>query len=122
MLQSRIRRGEMDKQITFIQRVIGSNSTNEDEVTAWETIDTNATVWAKVIQYVGREVVVADQIQSVFRTQFVIDYRTDLKEEMRLVYNTKVYNIISIIEYESGRDNYLLVAADVIPNEEFVLT
>lgn len=122
MLQSRIRRGEMDKQITFIQRVIGSNSTNEDEVTAWETIDTNETVWAKVIQYVGREVVVADQIQSVFRTQFVIDYRTDLKEEMRLVYNTKVYNIISIIEYESGRDNYLLVAADVIPNEKFVGT
>jgi SPP1 family predicted phage head-tail adaptor len=112
----------MDKQITFIQRVIGSNSTNEDEVTAWETIDTNETVWAKVIQYVGREVVVADQIQSVFRTQFVIDYRTDLKEEMRLVYNTKVYNIISIIEYESGRDNYLLVAADVIPNEKFVGT
>jgi SPP1 family predicted phage head-tail adaptor len=122
MLQSRIRRGEMDKQITFIKKVIGSNDTNEDEVTSWEIISLNPTVWSKVIQYVGREVVVADQIQAVFRTQFVIDYRTDINDEMRVVYNNKVYNIVSIIEHESSRGGYVLVAADVIPNETFIQT
>jgi SPP1 family predicted phage head-tail adaptor len=122
MLQSRIRRGEMDKRITFLKKVLDTNTTNEDEVTSWQPITTNATVWTKVIQFVGREVVVADQIQSVFRTQFVIDYRSDLTEDMRILYNNKLYNIISIIEHESSRNGYLLVAADVIPNETYTAT
>jgi SPP1 family predicted phage head-tail adaptor len=112
----------MDKQVTFIKKVIGSNTTNEDEVTAWQAIASNPTVWAKVVQRVGRELVVADQIQSIFQTQFVIDYRTDITEEMRLVYNSKVYNIISIIEHESSRNGYSLVSADVIPNETWTQT
>jgi SPP1 family predicted phage head-tail adaptor len=116
MLQSRIRRGEMDKKITFIKKVLDSNITNEDEVVSWTQIAINPTVYTKVLQFVGREVVVADQIQSTFQTRFVIDYRTDLNEEMRIVYNTKVYNIISIIEHEGSREGYLLIVADSIPN------
>ena len=112
----------MDKQITFIKKVLDTNVTNEDEVTSWTTIASNPTIWAKVVQFVGREVVVADQIQAVFRTQFVIDYRTDLNDEMRIVYNNKVYNIVSIIEHESSRTGFLLIAADVIPNETFTQT
>jgi SPP1 family predicted phage head-tail adaptor len=122
MLQSRIRRGEMDKQITFIKKVLDTNVTNEDEVTSWTQIATNPTVWTKVLQFVGREVVVADQIQSTFQTRFVVDYRTDLDEEMRIVYNSKVYNILSIIEHEGSRNTYLLILADSIPNETFVQT
>jgi SPP1 family predicted phage head-tail adaptor len=119
MLQSRIRRGELDRQITFIQKIVGSNITNEDATDGWERIESDATVWAKVSQKQGREVVVADQIQATFNTLFVIDYRTDLTEEMRVSYNGKVFNIISIIEHEGSRERYLSVYADLVHKAVF---
>jgi SPP1 family predicted phage head-tail adaptor len=116
MLQSKIRRGELDRQITFLQKDVGSNSTNEDATDGWEEIATN--VWAKVVQKQGSEVVVADQIRSVQNTTFIIDSRSDLKEEMRIAYNSKVYNIISISQHESSR-GFLSISADQIHKETY---
>jgi SPP1 family predicted phage head-tail adaptor len=118
MLQSKIRRGELDRQITFLQKDVGSNSTNEDATDGWEEIVTNPKVWAKVVQKQGSEVVVADQIRSVQNTTFIIDSRSDLKEEMRIAYNSKVYNIISISEHESSR-GFLSISADQIHKETY---
>lgn len=111
----------MDRQITFIEKVIGSNSTNENEVTSWDLIDSVPTVWAKVSQKGGKEAVVADQIRTVFNSMFVIDYREDITEEMRIVYNSKVFDIIGIIEHEESRDRYLQIQAEYIPNETFTI-
>jgi SPP1 family predicted phage head-tail adaptor len=106
----------MDRRITFYRKVFGSNSTNEDEITSWEKLPSNHTVWSKVDQKPGRELVVADTIQSVINTTFVIDYRTDLTEAMRAVLDTKVFNMISISEHEGTRKTYLLIQAESIPN------
>lgn len=122
MLQSRIRRGQMDKKITFIKKVIVSSTSNEDKLSTWVEVATNPEVWARIIQKPGRELVVADQVQSVFQTHFIVDYREDITEENRIVYNEKVYNIITITEHEESRSGYLLIVADVIPNETFVST
>lgn len=122
MLQSRIRRGQMDKKITFIKKVIVSSTSNEDKLSTWVEVATNPEVWARIIQKPGREVVVADQVQSVFQTHFIVDYREDITEENRIVYNEKVYNIITITEHEESRSGYILIVADVIPNETFVST
>ncbi len=115
MLNSRIRRGEMDRKITFIQRVIGSNSTNEDDITGWEKVESNPCVWAKVTQKAGREVVVAEQIQSIINTSFVVDWRSDITEENRVVLDTKVYNILTINEHEESRKGYLFLQSERIP-------
>ncbi|MEB3210269.1 MAG: phage head closure protein [Leptolyngbyaceae bacterium] len=117
MLQTRIRRGELDKQVTFLKKIVGSNDTNEDETDGWEEIDDNPTVWAKILQKEGGEQVVADQIISTVRTSIWIDWRGDIKPEYRIVYNTKVYNIISIIENQGERRGFLMISADLIPNQ-----
>lgn len=111
----------MDRQITFIRKVIGSNSTNEDELTEWEKLPDNPTVWAKKTQKQGAEVVVTDQVQSIVNTTFIVDYRTDLDETMRVVENSKVFNIISISEHEESRKGFLLLNSESVPNQTFTV-
>jgi SPP1 family predicted phage head-tail adaptor len=117
MLQSRIRRGELDRQIVFVQKIIAAGAANEDALSGWELIDNDAQVWTKLVQNPGGELVVADQIQSTLNTNFVIDYRTDLTPEMRIVYGSKYFNIISIAEHEGSREGFLLIIAEEVPNE-----
>jgi SPP1 family predicted phage head-tail adaptor len=117
MLQSRIRRGMLDRQIVFVQKIIVAGAANEDAIAGWEVIDSDSQVWAKVDQRPGRELVVADQIQSTMNTTFTVDYRTDLTPEMRIVYGSKYFDIISIAEHEGGRQTYLNIAAEEVPNE-----
>ncbi len=115
MLQSRIRRGEMDRKITFIKKVLTPNSTNEDDITSWEKVDKNPCVWTKATQKQGREVVVAEQIQSIINTSFVVDWRNDIVEEMRIVLDTKVFNILTINEHEESRKGFLFIQAESVP-------
>lgn len=105
----------MDRQIIFIKKVVGSNATNEDEITNWIKVTENPKVWAKVEQKPGREVVVSDQIQSVINTSFIIDWRNDLTEENRAVLDEKVYNLISLSEHEGSRKGFLFIQAENIP-------
>lgn len=105
----------MDRQLTIIKKVVVGNSTNEDEISSWTEIDNHARVWGKIDQRPGREVVIADQIQSIINTTFVIDWRDDITEENRIVMDTKVYNIISISIDESSRKGYLFLNAELIP-------
>jgi SPP1 family predicted phage head-tail adaptor len=123
MLQSRIRRGELDREIIFLQQIIGSNATNEDEDTGWEEIDTDSRVFAKVVQRPGREMMLADRVTFIQTTLFYVDYRTDITERNRIYYNSKVYNILSVTEPAddrsgtgSGRETYLEVAAEILNN------
>lgn len=118
MLQSRVRRGQLDQQIIFVQKIVGTGAANEDALGGWEKIEEEPQVWAKVTQRPGAEVVVANQIQSTMNTSFVIDYRTDITVEMRVIYGNKYFNIISPpAEHEGSRSGYLLIMADEVPNE-----
>lgn len=117
MLQSRIRRGQMDRQITFIKKVKGANFTNEDELTSWEKVTSNPTVWAKKEQKPGREVVVNEQIQSIVNTTFIVDWRNDIDETMRIVEDSKVFNILTINEHEESRKGFLLLNSESVPNK-----
>lgn len=118
MLQSRMRRGEMDRQITFIKKVIGSNAFNEDKEESWIAVSVNPTVWARMRQTKGRDVVLADQLKFVQETVFTCDYRTDVTDiDHRLVYRGIPYQIISIIPNEESRDMYIDVVCQVVETE-----
>jgi SPP1 family predicted phage head-tail adaptor len=117
MLQTRIRRGELDREVIFLQQIIGSNATNEDEDSGWERVDTDSSVFAKVVQRPGREMMLADRVTFIQTTLFYVDHRTDITERNRIYYNSKVYNILSVTEPESGRETFLEIAAEVNDTE-----
>jgi len=117
MLQASIRRGELDRQITFIEEVVSRGTSNQDKVTSWALIGTNPTVFSRKKDQRGGEVVVADQLQYVQKTVFTIVYRSDLSVKYRVVFGGKVYEIVSITESGEQRNSYLDVVANILDNE-----
>lgn len=76
-------------------------ATGEVEKT-WQLV---ATVWAGINPVQAMMRVSADQIQSEVDVVFVIRYRTDIDQTMRLVHNGKLYDITGVIfDSDSGRE------------------
>ena len=117
MLQSVIRRGELDRTITFIKKVIETNSHNEEEVTGWTEVSTDPVVSAKKVDMKGDTTIIADRPTYVQNTKFVVDYREDLTTENRLACDGKVYQILALPEDNSGRERYLNVMCYLLDTE-----
>lgn len=122
MLQSRLRRGLMDKQITLIKKVTSNNSYNEPEETSWIEVSQYPTVWARMMQTKGREVIIADRLTYVSETIFTIDARGDLSvANNRVVYDGVPYNIISIVYSQESRGHFDLIC-EIVDTEVFGTT
>jgi SPP1 family predicted phage head-tail adaptor len=117
MLQSSIRRGEMDRTVTFIKKVIAASSSNEDKVSSWVEVDTNPTVSAKKIDLKGNDVMIGERLTYVQNTKFVIDHRSDLTTQNRAVCDGAVYEIIAVTENNSSRAFYLDVTCSLLDTE-----
>ncbi len=113
--QADIRRGELDRSITFIREVHTTGASNED-ILSWTEIATNPTVFCRRKELQGREVSVGDQLKYVQRTEFIIVYRTDITEKNRCVFEGRVYEIISIVE-TAQRKSYLQIMANFLDTE-----
>ena len=53
-------------------------------------------VWANVKEKVGSEGEEGDMIASTKKVEFIIRYRTDINEQMRISYNSNIYKIQTI--------------------------
>lgn len=117
MLQSRNRIGELDREIIIQVESEGSvNTANETPIT-WVNISNYPTVWASVREKQGTEQLRADQVDVVQQTIFTIRYRSDLTEQMRIVYNERPYYIEGFVEI--GRKRFLEIYT-LLDNEEVI--
>lgn len=62
-----------------------------------KTFSSLGIVWAKVEEKSGSEGEMSDQIVATRKVQFLIRWRDDLNERMRIIYRAKTYEIESII-------------------------
>lgn len=116
MLQSSIRRGELDREITFIRATFSRGTSNQD-VATWAVLATNPTVFARKKELKGNEVVVGDKLTYIQKTLFTIVYRGDLTTKDRAVFSGRVYEIVSITEAGEQRKSYLDIMANLLDNE-----
>lgn len=93
--------GQLDRRIT-IQTFTSSTDAFGQRNKSFSTL---ASVWAKVVEKSGSESEESNQIVAVKKVHFFIRHRSDLNEQMRIVYNNKTYKIESIINDES-RDSF----------------
>lgn len=119
MLQNKIRRGEMDQEVTFIKKVLGDSTTNEDKTDRWIEVDSYPTVCAKIEDLSGNDVVIAGRLTYAQRTRATIDHRDDLTTQNRMVLNGKVYEIMAITRNNSSRERYQDVMCNLLDNEEW---
>jgi SPP1 family predicted phage head-tail adaptor len=84
--------GQLDRRIT-IQNFSETTDSFGQQVKSFSTL---ASVWANVVERVGREGEDGEMIAATKKVEFVIRYRTDVDEEMRISYNNNTYKIQAI--------------------------
>ena len=84
--------GQLDRRIT-IQTFSETTDNFGQEVKSFSTLDS---VWANVVERVGREGEDGEMIAATKKVEFIIRYRTDVDEEMRILYNSNTYKIQAI--------------------------
>lgn len=84
--------GQLDRRIT-LQTFSETTDAFGQEVKSYSTL---ATVWAKVVEKIGKESEEGDMIAATKKVEFMIRYRTDVNEEMRISYNSNIYKIKAI--------------------------
>lgn len=114
MLQVSEQIGKMDREITFLQGIYENGDSNEDKLIGWEEIDDYPTVSAAKIENRGGELALADRVTHTQTTTFLIRYRSDISNRMRVVCDERVYEIISTVE--EGRRRFLTVVTNLIDN------
>lgn len=117
MLQTNIRRGELDREVTFIKKSLSVGASNADHIDSWIAVTTDPTVSAKRRDLKGDVVLESERLAYSQRTEWIIDYREDITTENRLVCNSKVFQIIAVTEYMSSREGYLVIMTHMMDNE-----
>jgi len=87
--------GQLDRRIT-LQTFSETTDTFGQEVKTYSTL---ASVWANVKENIGignGEGEKGDMIAATKKVEFIIRYRTDVNEQMRIIYNNNTYKIQAI--------------------------
>ena len=89
-----IKSGNLFNEI-IIQEPSESKSTLGEVTFTWATY---RAVYAEIMQNSGREIINADQVDAFFDSSFKIraDESTGIRTSMRILYKTRVYNIVHI--------------------------
>lgn len=100
--------GELDQQITIKRESRVSDGMGGDTVTL---VDVVVDLWAHVRPRSGKEVGLHDRVEAPAMYLFVIRYRSDLKDDDRIVWNGQTYNIRAILT-AGNRTNFLEINAE----------
>lgn len=84
--------GQLDRRIT-IKNFSETTDNFGQQVKSFSTL---ASVWANVVEKMGGEGEDGDMIAATKKVEFIIRYRTDVNEEMRISYNSNTYKIQAI--------------------------
>lgn len=91
--------GQLDRRIT----IQSFTTTTDDFGEVVKSFTTLANVWAKVEEKRGDEGEDGNQIVATKRVEFFIRYRSDVNEQMRIIYNNETYRIESILNADSRK-------------------
>ena len=79
---------------------------------SWTTV---AIVWAAVSDISGKEYFQAGAMQSEVTTRIKIRYRTGITPSMRVLYGSRVFQILSVIDKDERHRVIELMCKEVIP-------
>lgn len=102
--------GEMRQRVTLQTRTVTRVEGIPEE--SWATV---ATVWAAVSDISGKEYFQAQAVQSEVTTRIKIRYRTGITPSMRVLYGSRVFQILSVIDKDERHRVMELMCKEVIP-------
>ena len=95
--------GQLDRKITF-EQATATRGANGEQLEAWATYGLR---WAKLDSGTGTENVDQGRLIGDSRAVFTVRYDPSISKAMRILYDSKYYNIYNIIP--EGRDSYLIL-------------
>lgn len=102
--------GEMRQRIALQAKTITKSEGIPQE--SWTTV---ATIWATVADISGREYFQAQAVQSEATTRIKIRYRTGITPSVRVLYGSRIFNILSVIDKDERHRIIELICKEVIP-------
>jgi SPP1 family predicted phage head-tail adaptor len=91
--------GQLDRRIT-IQSFTTSTDDFGEVIKSFTTL---ANTWAKVVEKSGSEGEEGNQIVATQKVEFFIRYRSDINEQMRIVYEGNTYTIEAILNADARK-------------------
>jgi SPP1 family predicted phage head-tail adaptor len=107
------------KVVDFLHRITLQKkfTTKDPEGLPLETWQNIATIWAAIEPLRGREYFQAATVKSQNMTRFTTRYRKGITSEMRILYDSKLYDIQSIIDVEGRHQQLELMAKEVTSHD-----
>lgn len=102
--------GKLKHRVT-LQEYTATRDSYGAELEAWVDI---ATVWASVEPLTGREYFQTQQINAEISTKVTIRFKAGVTAKMRLIYNDRVFEIISVINTEEKDVQLVLMCREMI--------
>lgn len=99
--------GRLDKRVTIQQLVAASpdQDAGGEPDEAWTDLKT---VWASVEPLKGREFLASRQVNSEVTGQIVIRKRAGITAKMRCSYDSRIYDILSVVDPGEGDEMLIL--------------
>ena len=94
-----VQSGQLDRRIT-IQSFTESTDDFGEVILSFTTL---ANVWAKVVEKSGNEGEDGNQMVATQKVEFFIRYRSDINEQMQIVYDNRTYTIEAILNADSRK-------------------
>jgi SPP1 family predicted phage head-tail adaptor len=108
--RNRVSFGELQQRVSLHSKTITKAEGIPQE--NWTTV---ATVWAAIADLSGKEYIQAASIQSEVTTRIKIRFRTGITPAMRVLYGTRVFAILSVIDKDERHREIELMCREVIP-------
>lgn len=118
MLQHKYQLGRFDRKILIIRKTVEINDFNGETESDWAVYKEP---WSMELPkgLTGSEVILADKNTAVRRMTRVIRYDSTINEEMRVVFQDKVYGITSVREPDGTRRSYTELELEFLEGETF---
>jgi SPP1 family predicted phage head-tail adaptor len=107
-----INAGKYRHQITV--RQVGGDSTRDSFGGRRGVGATVCTIWAEKQDWTGMEVNEANRETASITTKWKTRYRTDLLPKMQIVFESEVYEIINILDFDGTRRELVIESKKVI--------
>lgn len=101
--------GELRHRVILQAKTVTRGNYGE-EVIVWRDI---ATIWAKIEPLSGREYFQSQQMQSEISHKITIRYREDVKADWQMVYGTRIFNILSVMNTEERKRELILMCREM---------
>jgi SPP1 family predicted phage head-tail adaptor len=104
--------GDLRSRISFQQATLTDDGAG-GRSRAWVTI---GSAWAGIEPWKGNENITADQLRAAATFRVVTRYRTDIAitAKLRILYGSRVFEILSIADPGDKHDFYDLVCSEVL--------